>query len=86
MDVLTLPRVQFALTILFHYLFPLLSIGLGVLMALGKGRPFGLARYALQNRLSQRKTLEYTNWTVDTAVLRRMTKIGCRAGQLDFPP
>ena len=28
MDVLTLSRVQFALTIMFHYLFPPLTIGL----------------------------------------------------------
>jgi len=32
MDVLWLSRVQFALTIAFHYLFPPLSIGLGVLL------------------------------------------------------
>jgi len=37
MDVLTLSRVQFALTIMFHYLFPPLSIGLGVLMVLMEG-------------------------------------------------
>jgi cytochrome d ubiquinol oxidase subunit I len=37
MDVLTLSHVQFALTIMFHYLFPPLSIGLGVLMALMEG-------------------------------------------------
>ena len=34
MDVLILSRVQFALTIMFHYLFPPLSIGLGALMVL----------------------------------------------------
>jgi hypothetical protein len=33
MDVLTLSRVQFALTIMFHYLFPPLTIGLGVVLA-----------------------------------------------------
>jgi cytochrome d ubiquinol oxidase subunit I len=32
MDTLTLSRVQFAMTIMFHYLFPPLSIGLGVLL------------------------------------------------------
>jgi len=32
MDVLTLARFQFALTIMFHYIFPVLSIGLGVMM------------------------------------------------------
>jgi cytochrome d ubiquinol oxidase subunit I len=32
LDTLTLSRVQFALTIMFHYLFPPLSIGLGVLL------------------------------------------------------
>jgi cytochrome d ubiquinol oxidase subunit I len=34
----TLSRVQFALTIMFHYLFPPLSIGLGALMVLMEGR------------------------------------------------
>ncbi|MFQ5667290.1 MAG: cytochrome ubiquinol oxidase subunit I [Candidatus Binatia bacterium] len=32
MDVLTLSRIQFALTIMFHYLFPPLTIGLGVVL------------------------------------------------------
>jgi cytochrome d ubiquinol oxidase subunit I len=32
LDVVTLSRVQFALTIMFHYLFPPLTIGLGVVM------------------------------------------------------
>jgi cytochrome bd ubiquinol oxidase subunit I len=36
-DVLLLSRVQFALTIMFHYLFPPLSIGLGTLMVLMEG-------------------------------------------------
>ena len=31
-DTLTLSRVQFAMTIMFHYLFPPLSIGLAVLL------------------------------------------------------
>ena len=30
MDVLTLSRIQFAFTISFHYIYPPLSIGLGV--------------------------------------------------------
>ena len=34
LDVLTLSRVQFALTIMFHYLFPPLTIGLGGLLVL----------------------------------------------------
>ena len=34
MDVLLLSRIQFALTTAFHYLFPPLSIGLGLLLAL----------------------------------------------------
>jgi len=34
MDVLTLARFQFALTIMFHYIFPVLSIGLGLIMVL----------------------------------------------------
>lgn len=36
-DVLFLSRLQFALTIMFHYLFPPLSIGLGTLMVLMEG-------------------------------------------------
>lgn len=36
-DVLVLSRVQFALTIMFHYLFPPLSIGLGAIMVLMEG-------------------------------------------------
>lgn len=34
MDVLTLARLQFALTIMFHYIFPVLSIGLGLIMVI----------------------------------------------------
>ncbi|MCX5789436.1 MAG: cytochrome ubiquinol oxidase subunit I [Elusimicrobia bacterium] len=37
LDILTLSRLQFALTIMFHYLFPPLSIGLGALMVLMEG-------------------------------------------------
>jgi len=37
MDVVTLSRIQFALTIMFHYLFPPLTIGLGVVMAYLEG-------------------------------------------------
>lgn len=37
LDVLTLSRFQFALTIMFHYLFPPLSIGLGALLVLMEG-------------------------------------------------
>jgi cytochrome d ubiquinol oxidase subunit I len=37
MDVLFLSRFQFALTIMFHYLFPPLSIGLGTIMVLIEG-------------------------------------------------
>jgi cytochrome d ubiquinol oxidase subunit I len=36
-EVLLLSRIQFALTIMFHYLFPPLSIGLGTLMVLMEG-------------------------------------------------
>lgn len=36
-DVLILARIQFALTIMFHYLFPTLTIGLGVLMVIVEG-------------------------------------------------
>ncbi len=36
-DVVTLSRVQFALTIMFHYLFPPLSIGLGLCMVVMEG-------------------------------------------------
>jgi cytochrome d ubiquinol oxidase subunit I len=37
LDVFVLSRVQFALTVMFHYLFPPLSIGLGALMVLMEG-------------------------------------------------
>ena len=37
LDVVTLARVQFALTIMFHYLFPPLSIGLGLCMVVMEG-------------------------------------------------
>jgi cytochrome d ubiquinol oxidase subunit I len=37
MDVLTLARLQFALTTAFHYLYPPLSIGLGVMLVLMEG-------------------------------------------------
>lgn len=37
LDVLTLSRIQFALTIMFHYLFPPLSIGLGGLLVFMEG-------------------------------------------------
>jgi cytochrome d ubiquinol oxidase subunit I len=33
LDVVALSRVQFALTVMFHYLFPPLTIGMGVVMA-----------------------------------------------------
>ena len=37
MDVLTLSRIQFTLTISFHYIYPPLSIGLGVVLVLMEG-------------------------------------------------
>ncbi|MEM7454376.1 MAG: cytochrome ubiquinol oxidase subunit I [Planctomycetota bacterium] len=37
LDVVTLSRIQFALTIMFHYLFPPLTIGLGVMIAYLEG-------------------------------------------------
>ena len=37
MDVLCLSRLQFALTIMFHYLFPPLTIGLGVMLVVLEG-------------------------------------------------
>jgi cytochrome d ubiquinol oxidase subunit I len=37
MDVLILSRIQFALTTAFHYLYPVLSIGLGVILVLVEG-------------------------------------------------
>ena len=37
MDVLTLARVQFALTIAFHYIFPPLTIGLGLILVVMEG-------------------------------------------------
>src|SRR5438270_11753818 len=36
-DVFLLSRIQFALTIMFHYIFPPLSIGLGAIMAIMEG-------------------------------------------------
>src|ERR1700759_1059963 len=36
-DVLLLSRLQFALTIMFHYLFPPLSIGLGAILVIFEG-------------------------------------------------
>ena len=52
MDVLTLSRAQFALTIMFHYLFPPLSIGLGALMVLMEAMYLwtGDARYHAMTR------------------------------------
>lgn len=38
MDVLTLSRLQFAVTVAFHFLFPPLSIGLGVLLVIMEAR------------------------------------------------
>ncbi len=38
LDLVLLSRVQFALTIMFHYLFPPLSIGLGAMMVMFEGR------------------------------------------------
>src|SRR5579885_2927664 len=37
MDVLTLSRIQFGATVAFHYLYPPLSIGLGVMLVLMEG-------------------------------------------------
>lgn len=37
LDTLLLSRIQFALTVMFHYIFPPLSIGLGMLMVLMEG-------------------------------------------------
>ena len=37
MDVLTLSRIQFGATIAFHYIYPPLSIGLGVMLVLMEG-------------------------------------------------
>ena len=37
MDVVILSRIQFALTIMFHYLFPPLAIGMGVVMVYLEG-------------------------------------------------
>src|SRR6185436_11989168 len=38
LDVVTLSRAQFALTIMFHYLFPPLSIGLGACLVVAEGQ------------------------------------------------
>jgi len=37
LDVVVLARIQFALTIMFHYLFPPLSIGLGLILVIAEG-------------------------------------------------
>jgi cytochrome d ubiquinol oxidase subunit I len=37
MDLVLLSRVQFALTVMFHYVFPPLTIGLGLVMVIGEG-------------------------------------------------
>src|SRR5262245_52508666 len=37
LDVVFLSRIQFALTIMFHYLFPPLTIGLGVILVVMEG-------------------------------------------------
>ncbi|HQE83955.1 MAG TPA: cytochrome ubiquinol oxidase subunit I, partial [Candidatus Hydrogenedentes bacterium] len=37
LDVYTLSRLQFALTVMFHYIFPPLTIGLGWLMVIMEG-------------------------------------------------
>jgi cytochrome bd ubiquinol oxidase subunit I len=37
MDVLTLARFQFALTIMFHYIYPVLSIGLSLILVIVEG-------------------------------------------------
>ena len=37
MDVLLLSRIQFALTIAFHYIYPPLSIGLGLILVIMEG-------------------------------------------------
>ncbi|MBA2369982.1 MAG: cytochrome ubiquinol oxidase subunit I [Candidatus Protochlamydia sp.] len=37
MEVLLLARIQFALTIMFHYIYPVLSIGLGLIMVIIEG-------------------------------------------------
>lgn len=37
MDVLTLARWQFALTIMYHYIYPILSIGLGLILVIMEG-------------------------------------------------
>ncbi len=37
MDVLTLSRIQFGLTIGFHYIYPPLSIGIGVMLVIMEG-------------------------------------------------
>ena len=37
MDILTLSRIQFAVTIAFHYIYPPLSIGLGLMLVIMEG-------------------------------------------------
>lgn len=40
-DLVSLSRLQFALTIMFHYVFPTLTIGMGVVLVYLEGRAGG---------------------------------------------
>ncbi len=55
MDVLTLARFQFAFTIMFHYIFPVLSIGLSIIMVITE------ALYLKTKRASYLHTAQF--WT-----------------------
>ena len=50
MDVVLLSRLQFALTIMFHYLFPPLTIGMGVVLVYLEGMYLRTQRPALRDR------------------------------------
>jgi cytochrome bd-type quinol oxidase subunit 1 len=49
MDVLTLSRIQFTLTISFHYIYPPLSIGLGVILVIIEGLAEGIFAFFLES-------------------------------------
>jgi cytochrome bd-type quinol oxidase subunit 1 len=42
MDALVVHRIQFAFTLTFHYLFPQLTMGMGLLIVILKSSPFAL--------------------------------------------
>ena len=54
MDVATLSRIQFAITIMFHYLFPPLAIGMGAFLVFLEAR-YLKTRLRLRRRVHDRR-------------------------------